>query len=271
MSGLEFRLPWVGNRRKWDSAQPTDRPIAGQVDYDAGQNRYFVNQSRIPWWRWFEQELTFRQLFVSWPFIQGRVLEIGLGHRPFWLFFHHLSRHYVSLDFSALHPETQTTNLSLDPQNLPLKSEHLDTVVLWKVLRLVQNPSQFLEQVVAALRTDGHLIVLVSHEWGDGKSTPLPHDFSPGDLRKWLASLGLQVEFEQNFTGRQISLLQKWNAWVGRHPKVQKSPRFLVRTILLAEKVYLNRWQKRNAAAPSGDAPQEPLATLLVGCKTSQV
>ncbi len=273
MNVQEIHLPWSWNRggnRNWAEARPLDSPIGGLVEYDAPKNRYFVHPARMPWWEWFERELIFRQLLKSWPFIQGQVLEIGDGNKPFWLFFHHLSFQYTSVDFSEIRKENNTAPGDFDWNRLPLKPESLDTVVAWKVLRFFETPQSFLSRVHTSLKKEGRAIVLVPHgTWANGSDQFL-RDFQPEMLRSWLQSAGFEIEFEQLFWGRGAFFLQKLNQLGAKNSVLRKTPSLATRSLLRLEKAYLSFWQKKNAAPAvfaSEKAGQKPLASLFVGLK----
>ena len=274
MNVQEIRLPWLWNRTRgqnWAEAQPSDRPIGGLVDYDSSHNRYFVNPARLPWWEWFERELTFRQILQSWPFIQGRVLEIADGKKPFWLFFHHLSSHYASIDFSGLHEACQNWRPHWDPAHLPLKPVSVDTIVVWNVLRFLESPGPFVEQAYTSLKSDGRLILLVSHgslPAGAAKSLP---DFPPEALRGVLTSAGFLVEFERSFWGRGAAFFRNLNTRVGGNALLRKIWSPFSAPFLSVEKAYLDFWQKKNTASPETtpqNRGQKPLASLLIGLKS---
>ncbi len=270
MNVQEIRLPWLWNRARGQNAaeaNPSDRPIGGLVDYDSSHNRYFVNAARTSWWEWFEMELTFRQLLQSWPFIQGHVLEMADGNKPFWLFFHHLSTRYASIDFSGVNKKTEKSKASPEPARLTLKPASLDTVVIWKVPPGLKNPGEFVKQIHESLKPDGRIIMLLQH----GPSSDGAGDFSVEALHNLLGLAGFQIEFERSFWGKGAVLLQKVNKRIGRTPLFRRILAPLRHPWLRLEQAYLDFWQKKNlasGAAPSEKGGQFRLSSLIVGLKT---
>ncbi|GBD94776.1 methyltransferase domain protein [bacterium BMS3Abin05] len=254
------------NRPEWSGD-------AGVLTYDSERNCYFVDPSKVAWQKWFPLEIRFRHLLNAWPFVYGKVLEIGCGTRPFRLLFERLSEHYVGFDFRG-GAARGCGGVIVQENALPLQSESLETIMGIDVLRKVENPHAFLKQIYRALRTNGHLILWISHGSSLLLDDDVSYNFSPGSLHALIESLGLQIEYESTLIGKGAAFIQNGVKFLSseRFFKYRKS---LISGILIPiQKFYLKHVERDHYhSGARGERLNFPLlnggriSTLIVGRK----
>jgi len=275
----EIRIPWIMNKprrltRLQKMGESSFFEDTGVLIYDSEHNRYFVDRGKLPWWKWFPMEIRFQHLLKAWPFIQGRVLEIGCQGKPFRLLFERLSEHYWGFEFlNGIGDDFGDAVVS--QQNLPVQPQSLETIVGLDVLRRVNDPHTFLKQISSALKPEGHLILWVSH----GSSLLLDDDayfdFSPRSLHNLVESVGLQIEHESTLVGKGAVFLQNGMKLLSRHLSYLNSQKSIFsRVFLSAQAFYLRHWNRKyHRMISPNDPPVVPLfngfklSTLVVGRK----
>ncbi len=131
----------------------------------------------------------------------GELLDIGTGAGLMLQILGPRARHAVGIDIStpALRlARTRVHGAGLahcefrrgDMYALPFESGSFDTVTMDRVLSTTARPTQALAEAARTLRSDGRLIVVEDFDQVDARAT----DNALSQLRRWLASAGLQAE-----------------------------------------------------------------------------
>ncbi|NOY76318.1 MAG: class I SAM-dependent methyltransferase [Calditrichaeota bacterium] len=278
MATREIKIPWILNEsRRLSRLQRINASHlfkdTGVLVYDSEHNRYYVDQEKVPWWKWFSMEIRFRHLMKAWPFIHGRVLEIGCQGKPFRLLFERLSEHYWGFEFLN-HVRDGRGDAVVHENWLPIQSQSVETIVGLDILRRVNDPRAFLQQVYSALKPEGHLILWISHGASLLLEDDAYFDFSPKSLHNLVESVGLQIEHESTLVGKGIIFLQngmKLFSPASNYLDAQKS--ILSRAFLSAQSFYLKHFRQKYHPIPSSRENTYPivngfkLSTLVVGRK----
>ncbi len=279
MTTREMRFPWIMNEsRRLSRLQRINTSNffkdRGVLVYDSEHNRYFVDQEKVPWWKWFPMEIRFQHFLKAWPFIHGRVLEIGCQGKPFRLLFEQLAKHYWGFE-SLNHVGNNLGDVVVDEQILPLQSQSLETIAGLDVLRRVTDPHVFLQQIYSALKPEGHLILWVSHGSSLLLDDDVYFDFSPRSLHNLVESVGLQIEHESTLVGKGVVFLQNgMKLFFSSSTYLDSQKSFLSRAFLSAQAFYLKHWDRKYyKTASRSESPSIPpfngfrLSTLIVGRK----
>lgn len=121
-------------------------------------------------------------------YVQGWVLDVGCGDRPYRSMFIHVER-YVGLDL----PSTGNADVYGDGMALPFRDSVFDSVLCNEVIEHVPEPSRLLEEVVRSLKPGGLLLLTAPQTWGLHDE---PHDFyryTEYGLRYLAEKSGLEV------------------------------------------------------------------------------
>jgi DNA-binding transcriptional ArsR family regulator/protein-L-isoaspartate O-methyltransferase len=131
----------------------------------------------------------------------GELLDIGTGAGSMLQILGPRARHAIGVDISppALRlARTRVHGAGLahcefrrgDMYALPFESGSFDTVTIDRVLATSQQPVQALAEAARTMRGEGRLIVVEDFDQVDARSS----DNALSQLRRWLASAGLQAE-----------------------------------------------------------------------------
>jgi len=92
-------------------------------------------------------------------YVNGTVLDLGCGSRPFEGFFNGRVKRWVGADYpSTGHPRAYPDVLA-DAMKLPLAGASFDTVLCTQVLEHVPEPMDLLRETWRVLRPGGHLVL----------------------------------------------------------------------------------------------------------------
>jgi SAM-dependent methyltransferase len=174
---------------------------------------------------WMEMRWLHRATASLAPKASGRLLDVGVGERPYGrLFAPHVSR-YIGLEYPPvadnLHPEIWRLldriqgiiDVWGDGQALPFASERFDTVLSLEVLEHVEEPDRLVREFARVLRPGGALLVTIPFA---APLHQLPFDFyryTPGGIRSLLERNGFELatcEPRGNFAAVAGSLLAQY-------------------------------------------------------------
>jgi SAM-dependent methyltransferase len=157
-----------------------------------------------PWWKkqqfrpgmagWFVNPFCFarRGLWLGlaefFPGLQGRVLDVGCGQRPYEALVP--AREYVGVDIdSELTRRLARADVFYDGKVLPFADASFDAVLCSQVLEHVFTPAEFLTEIRRVLRPGGVLLLATPFVWDEHEQ---PHDFGR------YSSFGLRALLERN-------------------------------------------------------------------------
>ena len=105
------------------------------------------------------------------PFIKGRLLDVGCGHRPYEKTFFSGATKYIGADYLADRSQADVLASAL---RIPFADAVFDTVVSTEVLEHVPDPARALHEMQRVLRPGGHLIMTTPLYWPRHE---VPYDF----------------------------------------------------------------------------------------------
>lgn len=142
------------------------------------------------------------------PHLQGRVLDVGCGRKPY----RHLvpAEEYLGVDIDTpVTRELAAADVYYDGRRLPFTDASFDAVICSQVLEHVFTPGDFLAEIRRVLRPGGRLLLTTPFAWDEHEQ---PHDFarySSFGLRALLAQAGFEVVglHKTNADGRVLAQL----------------------------------------------------------------
>ena len=108
------------------------------------------------------------------PFIQGKLLDIGCGQKPYREIIGSSCIEYIGLEnINSLHNLSHVDVIG-DALKLPFHDKSFNTVVSFQVMEHIPEPQQFLDEVYRVLVPGGHAILTTPFLWGEHE---IPYDF----------------------------------------------------------------------------------------------
>jgi SAM-dependent methyltransferase len=91
--------------------------------------------------------------------VQGDLLDVGCGLRPYEPLFRHRVRRWIGLDRPQSAAGRPLANIFADTLALPIRDGAFDTVLCTQVLEHVRDPALLLREVARVLRAGGRIIL----------------------------------------------------------------------------------------------------------------
>lgn len=130
-----------------------------------------------------------REMACLAPKLQGRLLDVGCGSKPYQDLFPFASE-YVGLEFDTpFNHVAKRADYFYDGNTFPFDAMSFDGVICNQVLEHVFNPDQFLQEVVRVLKPDGDLLLTIPFVWDEHEQ--------PWDYARY-SSFGLRSLLERN-------------------------------------------------------------------------
>jgi len=124
--------------------------------------------------------------------VQGRVLDVGCGQKPYEKLFN--SSEYIGLELDTLNNRrSKKADYFYDGHTFPFENASFDTVIINQVLEHVFNPDEFMRQMNRILRLQGGLLLTVPFIWDEHEQ---PYDYarySSFGLRHLLEKHGFKI------------------------------------------------------------------------------
>lgn len=148
-------------------------------------------------------------------FIQGNVLDVGCGRKPYESLFD--CDHYTGLELDT--PENrqnQKVDLFYDGKHIPVSDAYFDNIVMFEVLEHVFNPDEFVAELYRVLKPGGAMLMTAPFVW-DEHSQPYDYArYSSFGLKFMLEKHGFAI-VEQRKTLADIRILfQLINSYIFR-------------------------------------------------------
>lgn len=122
------------------------------------------------------------------PRLQGEVLDVGCGRKPYRAFVP--AKSYVGVDIdTAVTRELAAAEVFYDGRRLPFPDRRFDAVLCSQVLEHVFTPEEFLAEIHRVLRPGGVLLLATPFAWDEHEQ---PQDFGR------YSSFGLRALLERN-------------------------------------------------------------------------
>jgi len=118
---------------------------------------------------WLSDRFFQQQLGQVTQHIQGIVVDLGCGKKPFEALIAACASHYIGLDIQACEADVVA-----DITKLPLATGSIDTVICFQVLDDIAESTMFLDEVYRVLQPGGVLLLSVNQTW---RTHDHPHDY----------------------------------------------------------------------------------------------
>lgn len=152
---------------------------------------------------YFAQRELYLQMVAMAPKIEGRILDVGCGSKPYRKLFPP-GENYIGLEFDT--PESRAANYAdyfYNGNAFPFVASSFDGVICNQVLEHVFNPDQFLQEIFRVLKPGGKLLLSVPFVWDE--------HLQPMDYARY-SSFGLRSLMERH--GFDVMEAHKMNAGV---------------------------------------------------------
>ncbi len=136
-----------------------------------------------------------REIRAAAPLIQGKVLDIGCGSKPYESLFEQ-ANHYVGLDVPVsghVHADSHI-DCFYDGKRLPFASDAFDAVVSFEVFEHVADLDGLLTEIHRVLKPQAVLLVSMPFSWNEHE---VPYDFrrlTSFGMRALLQDSGFEVQ-----------------------------------------------------------------------------
>jgi SAM-dependent methyltransferase len=187
----------ISRFKKWYTAQ----------QFDPGPLGWLVNPF------YFARRELHRALVRLLPRLQGEILDVGCGTKPYRSLVQ--ATRYVGLDYDtpALR-EAAIADLFYDGGRFPLADGSFDGALCTQVLEHVFNPEEFLRELCRVLRPGGVLVLTVPFVWDEHSQ---PYDFgryTSFGLRALLERSGLEVVSLEKVPTDARAIAQIVTGWI---------------------------------------------------------
>ena len=184
------------------------RQHRGFLSYDPDRHRYAID--------WRESlsiavgELLLDEILAARPYIQGRLLDVGCGKRPYSLIYDSLVKMSVGTEVSFSPHGTAEADVLASAEALPFRDKAFDTVMCTEVLEHTTDPLGTLRELSRLLTPGGHLLLSVPFLYPVHES---PHDYwrlTPHGLDAALRSAQLVPLYIHAKGGPVATLVSLW-------------------------------------------------------------
>lgn len=107
-------------------------------------------------------------------YINGAVLDVGCGVKPYKEIIERKSSAYIGLDYKGSPHGLREVDVVGSAMELPFGTGTFDTVVSFQVLEHVREPKDFLKEAFRVLKPGGKMILTTPFLWAEHEA---PHDY----------------------------------------------------------------------------------------------
>jgi SAM-dependent methyltransferase len=173
--------------------------------------------------------------------LNGRVLDIGCGIKPYREIIGKYCTEYIGLDHPATLHGLREVEVVGDALGLPFGGESFDSVVSFQVMEHVREPQLFLSEAYRVMKRGGTALLTTPFMWGEHEQ---PHDYyryTRYGLRYLVEKAGFEVIAIEPGTGYWSTAALRFNYWLNRFGKGPL--RYLLMPVWLNQ--YLALWLDR--------------------------
>lgn len=139
------------------------------------------------------------------PGLQGRLLDVGCGHKPYAELFAHMRHDGLEIDTPATRAHSAAEHF-YDGGRMPFKTASFDALLVNQVLEHVFEPEAFLAELKRVLKPGGRLILTVPFAWDEHHQPQDYARYTRFGLAHLLGKAGFTV-LEQRQTGVGLAAL----------------------------------------------------------------
>lgn len=183
---------------------------------------------------YFSRRGLFRSMTVLGRDLQGKLLDVGCGTKPYERY---LSvSHYIGLEIDTERSRTTSkADMFYDGQKFPFGREEFDSLLANEVFEHVFNPQGFMTEVNRVLKLNGKLLMTVPFVWDEHEQ---PHDYArytSFGLRHLLEQHGFEILQQQKSVDDIRVLFQLFNEYLYKKTYVDNVIlRQILNTLLIA-------------------------------------
>lgn len=146
--------------------------------------------------------------------LNGRVLDIGCGRKPYESILRRYCTAYVGMDRLQSAHGTGSIDVAGDGLHLPFRGNSFDAAVAFQVMEHLPEPGRFLAEVSWVLKPGGTVLLATPFMWGEHEE---PHDYYRF-TRYGLRHLAQRADFEvvsiEPDTGFLAMAVLRFNYWL---------------------------------------------------------
>jgi SAM-dependent methyltransferase len=151
--------------------------------------------------------------------IEGRVLDIGCGVKPYRGIIEKRCTQYIGLEHPASLHGLHTVDVAGDALALPFLDESCRCVVSFQVMEHVAEPAAFLSEVFRVLVHGGTAFLMTPFMWGEHEQPRDYYRFTRYGLRYLAEKAGFKVIAIEPNTGYFSTAVLRFNYWLVRFGK----------------------------------------------------
>lgn len=173
------------------------------------------------------------------PALQGDVLDVGCGQKPYRAFIP--ATRYVGMEIEpgpgAEAP--RSADVYYDGRTFPFPAASFDAVICSQVFEHVFTPHEFLTEIRRVLRPGGRLLLTVPFVWDEHEQPRDYGRYSSFGLRAVLEHGGFEVVASRKSIADSRVLFQLWNAYLFKITRTRRRSINLAVTLVLMAPVNL--------------------------------
>lgn len=198
------------------------KAIVRQEDFNPGFLGLFVNPF------YFARKGLYRHIVELAPMLQGRILDVGCGSKPYRKYFN--ASEYIGLEIEG---HNKHADRHYDGKVFPFNDKEFDAVLTSQVLEHVFNPEEFLSEINRVLKDGGALLLTVPFVWDEHEQ---PFDYarySSFGLKHLLVKHGFEiVEHRKSMNDIRV-IFQMINTYIYKKTVTKNTMLNLLLTLIL--------------------------------------
>lgn len=163
---------------------------------------------------YFARKELHREMVRFAPKMNGRLLDVGCGFKPYRELFSFASE-YIGLEYdSPANRIAKSADHFYDGNTFPFDAMSYDGIICNQVLEHVFNPDQFLQEIFRTLKPGGNLLMTVPFVWDEHEQPWDYARYSSFGLRSLLERNGFVVDEQRKMNADARVLFQLINAYL---------------------------------------------------------
>lgn len=184
---------------------------------------------------YFVRHELYKSIRALAPNLNGLVLDVGCGEKPYESFFTNASR-YVGMEFDSPDKRLKSrADIFYNGRQFPFEDNSFDGVLATEVLEHIFNPDQFLAEIRRVLKPGGRLLLTCPFIWDEHEQ---PFDYarySSFGLNHLLNKNGFEIIKTKKNVSDIRAIFQLVNAYIYKKIAVRKyAARLLIYAVTTA-------------------------------------